>query len=307
MHSCPTIAVHLHLYYIDMWDTIRTYLQNLEDYPYHLYVTIVNEHPQLAAEIKSFHPDSTIWVVDNRGYDVGPFVDFLNRIDLDEYDIIIKFHTKRTMPKGHFCHCRRCIWGTWWRTLLYDAILGSKEQVKQNIETFASNPAVGIIGSQYCTIDASKEDPKMIEALKACLNHMGIDYEPRGYFIAGTVFAVRSSILKPLKEKYTIDDFEPAAQSGDNGTLAHVMERAFAMVTYANGYSICGAKRNQYFEIISFWVSVWFYIKCFARVIRPYIFHVKKTRRNHLIVKLFKIPVWYSNLSDSSTDVQDRH
>ena len=89
-----TLAVHLHLYYFEMWPEIKRLLLNMGDYPYDLYVTMVTENPEVSEEIKAFHHNTQVWMFDNRGYDVGPFIEFLHRIGLNEYDLIMKLHTK---------------------------------------------------------------------------------------------------------------------------------------------------------------------------------------------------------------------
>ena len=46
------IAVHLHLYYFEMWDEIKSYLENIGNYPYHLYITITNINTHIIEKIK---------------------------------------------------------------------------------------------------------------------------------------------------------------------------------------------------------------------------------------------------------------
>ena len=49
------IAVHLHLYYTDMWQELSQQLRNIEGTPYELFVTLVEDNPELISKIKQFH------------------------------------------------------------------------------------------------------------------------------------------------------------------------------------------------------------------------------------------------------------
>ena len=96
------ISVHLHLYYVDQLDDLLSRLQCLNGYSYDLYVTLINNDEFIRNKILVFKPDAYIWQVPNLGYDIGPFIDFFHKIDLDDYDYIIKVQTKRC-DKGMFC------------------------------------------------------------------------------------------------------------------------------------------------------------------------------------------------------------
>ena len=69
-------------------------MENIGTYPYDLYITLVKENAALVKEIQAFHPATTVWQVENRGFDVGPFIYFLQHINLSDYDLVLKIHTK---------------------------------------------------------------------------------------------------------------------------------------------------------------------------------------------------------------------
>lgn len=101
------ILTHVHLYYIDMWPEIKEKLANIT-VSYDLFVTLNNRNERLQQDILNFKNDAVIQIVDNRGFDVGPFIKLLNSVDLDQYDYIIKLHTKRNMPKVFPCRDTTC-------------------------------------------------------------------------------------------------------------------------------------------------------------------------------------------------------
>lgn len=296
MNSTPTIAVHLHIFYTDMWDLMRSYLTNLQGTPYHLYVTLIRENRQLAEKIKSFHAESTIWVVENRGYDVGPFLYFLHQIDLSQYDYILKLHTKGNMPDGIREVCERYMGKTWWRTLMLQSVLGSKQQVLNNLEIFEQNPKVGMLGSEYLIVDTRFDTDIMRDYLQSTLEKLGYSNTRHDTFIAGTIFMVRSSLMQIIKDNFTLADFEPSQKGCHDGTLAHVMERLLGILPQVQGYTLQGVGKNKRYERIRAWqpillsaYGIWFRI-------RNFIFRRVETKSKHLLIKICKIPVWYSAL-----------
>ena len=70
------LAVHLHLYYTEQLPEILKYLRNLNKIEYDLFVTIVKDDQNVITQLKTFNPQAKIWVVENRGYDIGPFASY---------------------------------------------------------------------------------------------------------------------------------------------------------------------------------------------------------------------------------------
>ena len=205
MNKNLSIAVHLHLYYLDMWPQIKQYLANLDDYD--LFVTMNAENRDIIEEIKKFHPATAFYVVENKGYDVGPFIFFLNRIDLNRYDLILKIHTKsnkndcNTMLNGRYLNRK------YWFRLLVEALIGTKEIFRQNIKAFQKDAEMGMIGSKYCIMSGKKDTAAMKEKVTEVMSELGFPEGEARTFAAGTMFMVRSELLQKVKDKYGIDDF----------------------------------------------------------------------------------------------------
>lgn len=82
------ILVCLHIFYIKSFKEIKEYLKNLEKYNYDLIVTYVdgyNDNDTLN-EIKKFKNDVKLLKYQNKGYDIGPFIDCLKNINLKKYE-----------------------------------------------------------------------------------------------------------------------------------------------------------------------------------------------------------------------------
>ncbi|MBR1604624.1 MAG: hypothetical protein IJ660_00780 [Alphaproteobacteria bacterium] len=258
-----------------MWPQIKQLLSHIEDYPYDLFVTMTKEQPELIQDIKNFHSNSWVKVVENRGYDIGPFIEFLHNIDLQKYDLILKIHTKNNAP-GSVTHIGPYIIGReLWAKLLIHSLLGTPQQFKKNIKLFAKNKSLGMIGSQY--LISRKSTPNLQAAVKQAIEKCGYSSKSMP-FIAGTMFMCRAHLLEPIKNKYQLTDFEPTDGKVRDGTLAHVMERLFGCIVVAQGYKIKGCDGIC--------------PQLFLQRIWRFIYTNKKTSSGYRLIKIFKLPIY---------------
>lgn len=281
-----TLAVHLHLYYFEMWETVRNYLKNIGNYPYRLYVTITRNNPELIKRIKAFHPDTVILPVKNRGYDIGPFVYFLHHINLNQYDLILKIHTKNNHPGTMTALNNRFVSREYWFRLLFEGVLGSEKLFSKNISAFRNNPELGIVGSKYLITSDPKSSLKVLSDVKKLMPRLGYKPPQKITFVAGSMFIIRSSLLQKIKDNFVLADFSPTDGTVKDGTLAHVLERVFGCLAVAEGYEVKGFDRNRHFE---------FYER--LQYMRRLIWHRKITRHNNLLIKVCKIPVYHRKLA----------
>ena len=275
-----TLAVHLHLYYLEMWPEIRKFLANIGDYPYDLFVTMTCENEDLVKDIKNFHNNTKIWVVENRGYDVGPFIEFLHRIDLNKYDLVMKLHTKNNFI-GDGSRINKYIFDRklWFNTLIR-ALIGSPQIFERNMCEFAKCPEFGMAGSRYL-ITSETECFKSVQIqVEKILSELGYPTAPIK-FVAGTMFMCRSKLLQPFKEHYTINDFVPTDGKVKDGTLAHALERVLGSFVIANGYKIKGFDR-----------SLLYTCRLNFQAVRRFVYQHKVTNSKYELIKVFKLPVY---------------
>ena len=273
----------MHLYYLDMWPELKKYLANIGDYPYDLYVTLTTSAPEIEKEIKAFKPDAKIWKVENRGYDVGPFVDFLHHIDLNKYDLILKLHSKTKnqvidMPKSDLLSIN----APWGESLL-SGLLGSHEQFEKNIKQFVTDDKLGMCASDACII-TKDWSAKVQNGVDSLLKDWGYS---RGNlkFVMGTMFMCRAWLLAPIKEHLTINDFELTNGKIKDGTLAHIIERVLGCLVVAQGYKIEGFDRTP-----------WHYYRLNWKYLLHFIYSNKITKKNCRIIKVLTIPVYHKQL-----------
>lgn len=281
----PT-AIHLHLHYVNMWPKIREYLQHMGSHPYHLYVTLTQENALLFENIKRFHPQSTIWCTENRGYDIGPFVDFLHKVDLSQYDLVLKIHTKSKSFLRKTCINGRYITKKRWGQLLFDALLGTDNVWQHNLAVFTQQPQLGMLASRYLITGEPGCSEHLRDEIMQIMHKMGYQIPKQITFVAGTMFLVRAELLQEIKKHFTINDFSITDTSIQDGTRAHAFERVFGCLVIAQGYEVKGFDNNRGFENIA----------KFQRLLDPF-YSNDITSHHHHIIKVCKIPVYYKNLN----------
>lgn len=279
MITHPLIAVHVHLYYTEMWAQLKERLQHLEPYSYDLYVTLTERAPELEADIRAFHSQTEVLQVENRGYDVGPFISVLQRLDLSMYDLVLKIHSKNLHTNTLTWINHRCVNRKWWCRLLVDSLLGSAKQVRHNIRSFCDNPQLGMLGAAALIAEHPGHRENVQELLPQVMRKLGYEHW-RFRFVAGTMFMVRSCILQKIKEAYQPTDFEPTDPLVSDGTLAHAMERAFGCLTLAEGYELQGTGYNWRFELAAL-----------GTALLQFVYKKKITRKRRLIIKICRIPI----------------
>ncbi len=267
---------------MDQLPEIISKLQNMDKagVDYDLYVTMTAKDEKAENKIKQAFPRATIWQVENRGYDIGPFIEFLHKINLDSYDYILKIHTKNKKGGDYGCFNGVRVDSKTWANMLWDALLGSSDVVKNNYSILLENPKVGMLGSSFC-LSRKEENPKIRAKMSYECKRLSLAENDNISFIAGTMFMVRAKLMQPFLA-YRITDFDEVQSKVHDYMLAHCLERLFGVSVLAQGYEIRGVAYKQY-QFSRLWASV----KRFAA-------QKKITKKKKKIIKICKIPVWQS-------------
>ena len=245
---------------------------------YDLYVTMSTENKQAEAEIKKEFPKAVIWQVENRGYDIGPFVDFLHKINLGDYDYILKLHTKNKNKGNYTILNNNRMDNALWGKVLFEALVGTAKQIKQNYAKFSEDDTIGMMGSKYCLTSEKHTYQSLVELIKSEAEKLHLPQTDKVEFVAGSMFLARAEMFKPFLS-VSIDDFAQTDGRIKEGTKAHVYERLFGCAVLAQGKKIEGIKQYQYEE------------EFLKAKIKRFFFQKKETRSGHTIIKICKIPV----------------
>lgn len=225
------LAVFFHLYYFDLWDEIKAYIQNIEE-EFDFYVNIVESiwQPEIHDLIRQDFPQARIQISPNRGKDIGGHLASMDLVDFSQYDVFCLIHTKKSPHVSHLISDR-------WRQDLYEAILGTPEKVKTNLQIIRQDPSVGLIGSRYWRNTDVLNNSTHYEQL---LDEFAINPEARTCeYLSGTMMFVRPQILKTIYDKFRNHDLEHGdgkdLEFQKDGQIAHALERLIGNLVRHHG------------------------------------------------------------------------
>lgn len=227
------ILVLAHVFYPDLWPQLKSRIQNISPYPFDLYVTMTQELADVQKDIKESFPKVHIEIVENRGYDVGPFVHALNQIDLNNYDYVIKIHTKGDKGIRWRGMNRRQ-----WRLALW-SFLKDHQTLTKYLKSF-EDPELGMTNNYKVILKKSQDIWTQFECrqrLKKLLFEKKMLIFPSSY-VGGTMFICRSSVMRPLQNMHLkLEDFEHMDSHFEfESSFAHVVERLIGYCVEMWGY-----------------------------------------------------------------------
>ena len=228
------IGVHAHVFFPELIGELALALANL---PSHARVrfTTVTEGDRRYVEnfMKARAPSWTfdVALTERAGRDVGPL--FRQCADLwRSTDLMLHIHTKRS---------QHTTFGDPWRRYLFDQCLGSPALLDQIFAVFADNPRVALVfPDNYFEIKkfvGLNGNEAALGALCRALGCGHYDVETLREFPAGSMAWFRSSAYAPLVDYLNSYDAFGRGEKIE-GTMAHVIERAFAAVPLAAGLEI---------------------------------------------------------------------
>jgi len=238
------IAVCIHLFYTDMFDEIKSYLNNLK-HPYDLYVSLVNGffENEIVDKLKSFKQDVKIVFVENKGVDIGGFLQVLKIID-PTTDLILKLHTKKGigLPENPSALVKRkgmevsLGHGRQWFHGLMKGVLSDEGRVNRIMEKFKNDNTCGMVG--YKLYNNSNVNKNEILNLK---NLFGIDDSFLDkHFIGGTIFWVRYQTINKYFTENVINEIMKRTNYGYviEPSIMHAVERIFGYIVFKENQNV---------------------------------------------------------------------
>lgn len=282
---CPMkpILVHVHVYYTELWKELESCLHNLVAYPCEIYVTYVKDDAAFEAQVRAFGHDVKLVKVENRGFDVAPFLEILRRVNLKDYSYVAKLHTKRNVSD-------KVVWpiyftnicGPNWRKYLL-APFSSARALRRCIRRLKKRPNLGMLAHHLLILNES-HDTHMLAAQEAaalCTEYSIPMDEKKKVFVAGTMFLCRAEAFLPIanfarQRNLAFGEVHPRHDAAD---LAHQLERIFGWSVMGQGYEIADV------------FSPWYMWACsYLRIVRHFIIHYR-TRRRILLFGFISLPL----------------
>lgn len=233
----------LHVFYHDQVDYFIDKLSNINGIEWDLVVTYSEFSAETEAKLKIFKPDVKMLQVGNAGYDVWPFIQVIQNIDFDEYEYVLKLHTKgQSKQRLNGVNFKEWLW----RDLLVKALLKSRSRFAACIRLLETQSDIGMLCSYELYKDMDGVLPEECEMLQNEAERISLEVTDE-YFCAGTIFLARLDVFRKLKEiEFSEESWGNLNKSHGNGTLAHVYERILCLLVADEGYrieTIIGSKK----------------------------------------------------------------
>lgn len=233
----------LHVFYHDQVDYFIDKLSNINGIDWDLVVTYSEFSAETEAKLKIFKPDVKMLQVGNAGYDVWPFIQVIQNIDFDEYEYVLKLHTKgQSKQRLNGVNFKEWLW----RDLLVKALLKSRSRFAACIRLLETQSDIGMLCSYELYKDMEGVLPEECEMLQNEAERISLEVTDE-YFCAGTIFLARLDAFRKLKEiEFSEESWGNLNKSHGNGTLAHVYERILCLLVADEGYrieTIIGSKK----------------------------------------------------------------
>lgn len=245
------VAVIAHVFYPEFWPELARCICTVGD-ACDLFVTYVDESAVAAAR-RDF-PAARFIACENRGYDIWPFLKVLQEIPLDDYDLVVKLHTKRDVTGELLVLNHAWVGGSAWRERLL-AFVATGDAWRRTLRCF-TDPRIGMVADRHLVFRRgdlpAKLDGSFDRAREEFRRLTGFAVPAEAEYVAGTMFAARPTALKPLLvRRLEASAFEPPAGHRCE-TYAHLMERMFGFSVVAAGLRIAAfngslAWRRRYY------------------------------------------------------------
>jgi lipopolysaccharide biosynthesis protein len=221
------VLVIAHVYYPDLWEELAAGIELIPGLVDVVVTLVEGRAEHLAEPIRARFPGADVQVLPNRGRDVWPLLQVLDRVP--GHDAVLKLHTKRSP------HMRN---GDSWRRELLDGLVGSTGRIESILGLLATDPRIGMVAPTRNVLGReflSANRPR-VEALA---RKGGRTFDPDGlWFPAGSMFWTRPEVLRPLADLgLSAGDFGEETGAID-GTLAHAVERYLGVLAESQGLAV---------------------------------------------------------------------
>lgn len=296
--SKTNFLIHAHIYYAEMWEELKQHLNNVSEYSRDIWVTVLKDQKELEEQVLRDFPSAHIVQVSNVGYDIGPFVEVLKRVNLNDYHFCIKIHSKRNLqPPAHVGLTD--VSGSKWRDYLLSFL--KPENFRKCIEAFEKKPKLGMVGHYAIHCEKEPADERAWAQSEQWLTDCGLltpEKQVRLSYIAGSMFMCRAHLLTPVKEILSKVEFEVPSREHPS-TVSHCAERLLGHAISAAGYRIQDVYTRRKSKL---YIKVKAIIGYCCHQFLRFIYQKKHTKKGFTIIKICKIPVWHGRGRDNARD-----
>ena len=232
------ILIHAHVYYAQIWPELAACIRNFDtEAKIDIFLSYPSGKPEIKALLMRRFPHADMMAVDNWGYDISPFLAVINKVDLDEYDYVVKLHTKRDTPRV-WCNFHVYEGNEWRRELL--SFCWTPRAVQHTLNAFQWQPRLGMVtAAKMIDPTGLTGSAHHLDQVKDVVRGLGLPIR-RSVVTCGTMFIVRAVLLKVLRGNFDMDTFRyaPPPGTGDGIHITVAWECAFGMIVTSQGYVV---------------------------------------------------------------------
>lgn len=231
------LLVHLHIYYYDQIPYFIEKLSNISGVAWDLFITETKHNEDVEKIFNNLRVIPHYIETDNVGYDIWPFIKVVKSVNLDDYDLILKLHTKNI--RDHNSKINGCrLNGPQWRNELVDSLLINRKHFGKLINMFKHDDRLGLICSYQLYSKKSNNRPEDLSMLQNELGRLGFKFQG-DRFCAGSMFMAKAGLYGFLQsDNIQASMFEGIARTKSIGSMAHVYERILSMVPYEYSHTV---------------------------------------------------------------------
>ena len=242
------LLVHLHIHYYDQIDYFIEKLANISGVDWDLFVTEAQHNSNIEKAFNRLGIKPYYLETENIGYDIWPFIVVIKSIKIDDYDLVMKLHTKNKRETEARIN-GFSLKGYLWRNELIDSLLSSKTHFLKLLDLFVQDKRLGLVCSDWLYVKKSNNRREDLSMLQNEIKRLGFEHTS-DYFCAGTMFMARIYLFQFLQsEKISSCLFAGEARteaSGPSSSMAHVYERILSMVPSEYSYTVKTIVTNRF-------------------------------------------------------------
>ena len=225
------LAAVVHVFYPELWDEIAEALDGC-GLKLDLHVTVAERGDAsraLVGRLGRERPEARVFLMPNRGRDIGPFVHLVNSGILDSYRAILKLHTKKSPHRTD---------GDTWRRHLVSGLL-EPGRTRARLDAFLADE-----DAAFWIADGQAYEGRVWwgvneERVTALLRRIEVEADPRALrFPAGSMYWTKPLTLRMVRGLALRPEEFEIEQAQLDGTLAHGLERAMGYIAAAAGQAI---------------------------------------------------------------------
>lgn len=230
-------CVYVHMHYWETWPEIEAILRH-DCAGADLIVTASADAREHFPQIAERFPQAQLIATENRGRDVGPFLELLSKGTFDPYTAVCKIHGKLSKKDG-----KETAFGLRVRRYILASLLANGN-FHQAAKAFAAKPELGLLGPKNLLLPSSggsiksyiKSEWPIMQRVFARA-HLEVDPKDIQFFV-GTMFWFRPPALSGVQKMgIGLGDFD-AENGKKRSTLQHAFERMFCVFVQNAGYTV---------------------------------------------------------------------